>query len=102
MAGDGEGGYQRGSFDRCDDVSPECPVGATVLGYYPNLGASIFFALAFGLCFIASLFLGIRSKTWTFTASIGLGLALETAGNQPPSYKEMGGEERGKRLTRRP
>lgn len=83
MAGDGEGGYQRGSFDRCSEVSPECPVGATVLGYYPNLGASIFFAIAFGLCFIASMFLGIRSKTWTFTASIGLGLALETAGKHP-------------------
>lgn len=80
MSGEGDDGYERGGYDRCAEVSPACPVEATVLGYHPNLGASIFFAIAFGLCFAAALFLGIRSKTWTFTVAITLGLGLETAG----------------------
>lgn len=68
------------SFDSCTDVSPDCPVEATTLGYYPNLGANIFFAVTFGLCFIAAAVIGVRSRTWTFTAAIVVGLALETAG----------------------
>jgi hypothetical protein len=80
MAGEGDDGYERGSFDRCEEVTPLCPVEATVLGYHPNLGASIFFAIAFGACLVAALYLGVRSKTWTFTVAITLGLILETAG----------------------
>ena len=80
MAGEEGEDYQRGSFDRCSEVTPLCPVQATVLGYYPNLGANIFFAVAFGICLVAAVGIGIRSKTWTFTAAITLGLILETAG----------------------
>jgi hypothetical protein len=80
MSGEGGEDYERGSFDRCSEITPLCPVEATVLGYTPNFGANIFFAIAFGICLAAAVFIGIRSKTWTFTAAITLGLVLETAG----------------------
>lgn len=70
------------SFDDCTDVSPDCPVGATVLGYVPNLGSSIFFAIAFGLCLFGSLGLGIWKRTWTYCAAISVGVLLECLGKE--------------------
>jgi len=67
-------------FDTCTELTPQCPVEATVLGYKPNLGSSYFFAIAFGLCTIAAGGLGIWKRTWTFSAAITLGLLLETLG----------------------
>lgn len=79
MAGDD--GQDRGSmFDMCTEVSPMCPVEATVLGYAPNLGSGYFFTIAFGALTIASLGLGIWKRTWTFAAALTLGLLLETLG----------------------
>lgn len=75
-----DGGTMRISYDDCSDISALCPVEATVLGYYPNLGSSIFFAIAFGFCFIAAFGLGIWKRTWTFCAAISVGLLLETLG----------------------
>ncbi|KOS23146.1 Sphingoid long-chain base transporter RSB1 [Escovopsis weberi] len=68
------------SLRDCTDVSPFCPVSATVLGYYPNLGSGIFFALAFGLLLLASLILGIWKRTYTYCLGLTLGLILEMAG----------------------
>lgn len=102
MSGEGDDGSRRASYDLCTDVSPYCPVEATVLGYYPNLGASIFFAIVFGLCLVAALFLGIRSKTWTFTVAITLGLILETAGElRPPSQTGRERKQESKKERRR-
>jgi hypothetical protein len=84
MAGDD--GQDRGSmFDMCTEVSPMCPVEATVLGYAPNLGSGYFFTIAFGALTIASLGLGIWKRTWTFAAALTLGLLLETLGESAPS-----------------
>lgn len=69
----------------CTEVSLRCPVQATVLGYAPNLGSGIFFTIAFGLCFLAALALGIRSRTWTFCAAVSIGSALEMLGRTNPS-----------------
>ncbi|KPM45371.1 hypothetical protein AK830_g1153 [Neonectria ditissima] len=69
------------SFDECTDVSPDCPVNATVLGYVPNLGSSIFFAVGFGLCLIGALGLGIGKRTWTFCAAVSAGVLLECLGH---------------------
>jgi hypothetical protein len=73
-------GGHRASWDKCHQVSALCPVEATVLGYYPNLGSGIFFTLAFGACLVAALSIGIYKRTWTYTAAITIGLVLETAG----------------------
>jgi hypothetical protein len=72
------GGRRR--FDDCTEVSAFCPVEATVLGYYPNFGASIFFAIAFGILLIAALYLSIWKRTWTYGAAICVGLLLELCG----------------------
>ncbi|KAM5347410.1 hypothetical protein ACJ41O_010415 [Fusarium nematophilum] len=68
------------SFVNCDQVSAACPVEASTLGYAPNLGSSIFFAIGFGSLLIASAFLGITKKTYTYAAAITIGLLLETLG----------------------
>jgi hypothetical protein len=71
---------RRARFDDCSEISALCPVEATVLGYYPNFGASIFFAIAFGLLLVAALGLSAWKRTWTYGAAIGIGLVLEMAG----------------------
>ncbi|KAL1866657.1 hypothetical protein VTK73DRAFT_4560 [Phialemonium thermophilum] len=68
------------AFYSCSEVNPQCPVEATVLGYYPNLGANITLAIGFGVCAIATAALGIWKKTWSYTAAVSLGCALEAAG----------------------
>lgn len=68
------------SFEDCKDVSIYCPVEATVLGYIPNRGSSIFFAAAFGITLIATVYLSIRSRTWTYGATLATGLFLELVG----------------------
>ncbi|CAI4210917.1 unnamed protein product [Parascedosporium putredinis] len=73
-------GNLRASFMACEELSAYCPVEATVLGYAPNMGASIFFAIAFGLAAVATIGIGIWKRTWTFTAAVGLGAVLETMG----------------------
>lgn len=77
------------SFDECTELSPLCPVEATVLGYVPNRGSSIFFALAFGLLCISSVGLGVWKRTWTYTATLGAGLLLEALGETTTTTHSM-------------
>ncbi|TQW00483.1 hypothetical protein V2A60_001562 [Cordyceps javanica] len=67
-------------YKNCVQVTDDCPVKATVLGYYPNLGSGYFFTIMFGLCLVGTVVLGISKRTWTFTAALTCGLILETAG----------------------
>ncbi|KAM3466623.1 hypothetical protein MY5147_001950 [Beauveria neobassiana] len=67
-------------YKSCVQVTDDCPVQATVLGYYPNLGSGYFFTVMFGLCLIGTVVLGIYKRTWTYTAALTCGLILETAG----------------------
>lgn len=64
----------------CNEVSPTCPVEATTLGYYPNRGINIFFAIGFGIAMVVTLVFGIRKKTWSYMAFVTAGCALELAG----------------------
>ncbi|KEF59019.1 uncharacterized protein A1O9_03862 [Exophiala aquamarina CBS 119918] len=64
----------------CDEISPSCPVELTTYGYYPNLGANAFFVALFGVCLIATLFLGIRKRTWTYMAVLTIGTFGEAVG----------------------
>ncbi|KAM0350131.1 hypothetical protein ACHAPU_003294 [Fusarium lateritium] len=68
------------SFDDCTDISALCPVEATVLGYVPNKGSSFFFTIAFALLFFSAVGVGIWKRTWTYAATLGAGLLLETIG----------------------
>ncbi|KAK4223781.1 RTA-like protein [Podospora fimiseda] len=64
----------------CNHASPTCPVEATTLGYRPNRGINIFFAIGFGLSAISTLYFGIKHKTWSYMAFISAGCLLEMAG----------------------
>ncbi|KAK4169987.1 RTA-like protein [Cladorrhinum sp. PSN259] len=64
----------------CKEVTPTCPVEATTLGYYPNRGINIFFAIAFGFSAISTLYFGIKKKTWSYMGFIAAGCLLEMAG----------------------
>lgn len=64
----------------CTEVSALCPVEATTLGYYPNKALNIFIAVAFGVIMMLQLVIGVWKKTWSFTAFIVAGSALEIAG----------------------
>lgn len=68
------------SYDVCTQVTPQCPVTDTTLGYYPNLGANIFFAVMFGLCTLVTFTVGVTRKTWTFAFAVTAGFAMETVG----------------------
>ncbi|KAL6711495.1 hypothetical protein ACN47E_004429 [Coniothyrium glycines] len=70
----------KGDFRDCVEVSAECPVNATLYGYRPNMGANAFLCAVFGICFIATLVIGIMTKTWTYTLALGIGTFLECAG----------------------
>lgn len=64
----------------CTSISANCPVEATVYGYYPDLGANAFFAAWFGLFLFAQLLLGIKFKTWAFMSAVALGCLAEMIG----------------------
>lgn len=48
--------------------------------YIPSLGGNIAYATIFGLLLVAQLFMGIRSRTWTFLGGMFGGLVLEIIG----------------------
>ncbi|MCJ1475006.1 hypothetical protein MMC13_003666 [Lambiella insularis] len=64
----------------CQSISAECPVSASIYGYYPNLGANIFFAILFGTCFVLQTFQGFRYKSYAYAIPIGLGCLAECIG----------------------
>ncbi|KAI1401184.1 RTA1-domain-containing protein [Hypoxylon fuscum] len=68
------------SFKHCTEVGPLCPVEATVLGYYPNLGVNAFLAAAFGLCIIGLVGTGVWKRTWGYSLALSVGCILEFAG----------------------
>ncbi|KAK3319117.1 RTA1 like protein-domain-containing protein [Apodospora peruviana] len=64
----------------CTELTPYCPVEATTLGYFPNKGINIFFAVGFGAAALATLAVGTWKKTWSYMAFITAGCVLELAG----------------------
>ena len=67
-------------FYTCHEVSQTCPVEATVLGYYPNIGANITLAVGFGACLLLTAAVGLWKRTWGYTTFVLCGCALEVAG----------------------
>ncbi|KAK1777210.1 RTA1-domain-containing protein [Copromyces sp. CBS 386.78] len=72
-------------YDTCTKVTAICRVEYTPLGYYPNQGVNIFLAIAFGLCAIGTLAIGVWKKTWGYSIAITAGCILECAGMFNPS-----------------
>lgn len=71
-------------FKNCIEVSAACPVKATTLGYYPNVGINAFFAAGYGIstaALLIALFFGLLPRrTWGYSSFIAAGAALELAG----------------------
>jgi hypothetical protein len=68
------------AYYTCRKVTESCPVSATTYGYYPHRAGNLFFTSFFAILLILCLIFGIRSRTWSYTIALALGLGLETAG----------------------
>lgn len=62
------------------DPVDACDVDTTILGYRPIEGVNFFLAIAFALCALATLVIGIWKRTWSFSIAVGVGCALECVG----------------------
>ncbi|KAL0943391.1 uncharacterized protein CTRU02_201277 [Colletotrichum truncatum] len=71
---------ERPSYSNCNEISPQCPVEATLYGDYFNLGACVFFTVAYSIAFIAQVYLGWRSKAWSFVSYLAVGTIFELSG----------------------
>ena len=70
----------------CHEVSPRCPVEATVLGYSPNLAINEFLAAVFGICMLVNAVSGSLTRTWAYSTFLMAGCGLEFAGTANPSH----------------
>ena len=70
----------RPSYSSCDEVTPACPIEATLYGYRPTLGATALFAAVFALNLVITLMLMVRSRLWSFQAWLSVGLIFEIIG----------------------
>ncbi|AEO67493.1 uncharacterized protein THITE_2116369 [Thermothielavioides terrestris NRRL 8126] len=70
----------RPTYETCHEVSVLCPVKATTLGYYPNRGLNIFFAVAYALAAVVTLIFGVWKRTWGFSIAVTAGCILECVG----------------------
>lgn len=75
-----EGCTEIGGFVEYKGMQVECTIEGTLYGYYPSLGANIFFAAFFGLCLLVQIVQGIRYKTWTYMIALCLGCIGEAVG----------------------
>jgi len=71
---------QRRSYSNCTEVNLECPVEATIYGYYPSLGGNAFFIAFFALFGAANLIIGLRYRTYTYALAMTLAGTAEAIG----------------------
>jgi hypothetical protein len=73
--------YQPPSYETCaDGVSAQCPVEASLYGDYFNLGACVFFVVAYALALIPQIYFGIRARTWSYMVWLAIGTIFELVG----------------------
>lgn len=77
------GGGGGALYYRCTEVTALCPVERTTLGYFPNKGINIFFAVGFAIAAVMTLVFGTWKRTWSYMAFIAAGSVLELAGLWP-------------------
>ncbi len=76
----------RQTTQNCTDISIFCPVDQTIYGYFPILGANVFFCAFFGICAAIQLFAGFRYKSWTYFTALFWGCVAECLGKDFPLY----------------
>ena len=73
-------GYGSIDTSNCTEVTPECPVSATLYGDYFSTGGCAFFVAAYAVLILGQLVLGWRSRTWSYTAYLSVGAIFELIG----------------------
>ncbi|KAI1035324.1 hypothetical protein LB504_005790 [Fusarium proliferatum] len=68
--------------ERCEKISPDCPLEDTIYGYVPNMGGNAFFGVVFGICTLIQVYFLIRYwRLWKgFTILVLIGSLLECCG----------------------
>ncbi|CVK85800.1 uncharacterized protein FPRN_06452 [Fusarium proliferatum] len=68
--------------ERCEKISPDCPLEDTIYGYVPNMGGNAFFGVVFGICTLVQVYFLIRYwRLWKgFTILVLIGSLLECCG----------------------
>ncbi|KAM6536172.1 hypothetical protein FALCPG4_002189 [Fusarium falciforme] len=74
------GGYGSVDTSNCTEVTPECPVSATLYGDYFSTGACALFVALYAILIFCQLGFGWRSKTWSYTAYLLVGSVFELIG----------------------
>lgn len=69
-----------GKYINCTDITPTCPLEATIYGYYPSLGANVFFVVFFALFTAASFSLGCRYRTWSYCVAMTFACLTQVIG----------------------
>jgi len=64
----------------CTAVSATCPVEASPIGYYPSISANAVPCIIFFITLAIQIVLGVRRRTWSYLAALGIGTFLEAAG----------------------
>lgn len=66
----------------CTEVTPVCPVEATLYSYRPNAGGNGFFTAAFTILFITQVVsvCCLRVRTWTYMINLAIGTGFEVVG----------------------
>jgi hypothetical protein len=76
-------------YYNCKEVNFVCPIELTTLGYYPNRRVNALLAICCLVTMVLALGLGIRGKTWSYTAFLAAGCALDVIGMLAP-FMDLG------------
>ena len=71
------------TVEHCTKITPLCPVEQTTYGYYPNMGANVFFLALFAVLCAVNVAQGVKYKTWTYMIALALGSLTEAIGTLP-------------------
>ena len=66
--------------DSCKSIGPNCPIEDTAYGYYPSLPGNAVLAAVFGVCALAQVILGVRSRLKLYSSLVFIGCVGEVIG----------------------
>ncbi|KAG5291238.1 parasitic phase-specific protein PSP-1 [Histoplasma capsulatum G186AR] len=69
-----------GKYSHCTEVTPECPVEATIYGYKPNPVVNLICVIVFGVLFFVAVWQTYKHKTYSFGVAMSLGCVAEAIG----------------------
>ncbi|PGH32084.1 hypothetical protein GX50_05153 [[Emmonsia] crescens] len=69
-----------GKFSDCTEISPDCPLEATIYGYHPNPVVNMICLIVFGILFFIAVWQTYRHKTYSFGVAMALGCMSEAIG----------------------